>query len=180
MDATRAMRLVRAHAPAWGVDPGRVGVWGFSAGGHLASTLATHWDRGDAGADEPVERHGSRPDFAILCYPVITLYPPHTHGGSRVNLLGEEPNAALVEDLSTEGRVTADTPPTFLFHTDTDAGVPAENSVLFYSALRAAGVPAELHIYADGPHGVGLAAQHPVLGSWPARLEDWLRGRGII
>ena len=180
MDARRAMRLVRAHAAAWSVDASRVGAWGFSAGGHLAASLSTHWDRGDARADDPVERQCCRPDFSILAYPVITLEPQHTHWGSRCNLLGEAADPALVEELCTERRVAADAPPAFLFHTGDDGAVPAENSVRYYSALRAAGVPAELHIYAHGPHGVGLAPNDPVLGTWPARLEDWLRGRGIL
>ncbi len=177
-DVQRAIRLVRARAAEWRVDPRRVGVMGFSAGGHLASTVATHFDEGGAETDE-VERQSCRPDFAILCYPVISFVTPHAHAGSRRNLLGEEPDAELVKSLSNELHVTAETPPTFLFHTDADAGVVPENSILFYLALRRAGVPAELHIYERGPHGVGLAAQDPVLGSWTERLRDWLRGRGV-
>lgn len=177
-DVQRAIRLVRARAKEWHVDPCRVGVMGFSAGGHLASTVATHFDQGDGGMDE-VDRQSCRPDFAILCYPVISLVTPHAHAGSRRNLLGEEPDAELVKFLSNELQVTAETPPTFLFHTDADAGVVPENSILFYLALRRAGVPAELHIYERGPHGVGLAAEDPVLGSWAERLRDWLRGRGV-
>jgi len=166
-DAQRALRYVRTHAPELHIQPDRVGIWGFSAGGHLASTAATHFDT------------GARPDFAILAYPVITLEPPYAHQGSRRNLLGEEPDSKLVHDLSNQTQVTAATPPTFLFHTDGDKGVPAENSVMFYLALRKAGVPAELHIYERGPHGVGLASADPVLASWPARLEDWLKLRGL-
>ncbi|OPZ88060.1 MAG: Acetylxylan esterase precursor [bacterium ADurb.Bin429] len=180
MDAQRAMRLVRTHAAAWSVDAARVGVWGFSAGGHLAASLSTHWDRGSARAEDPVDRQSCRPDFSILVYPVITLEPPYTHLGSRQNLLGADPNPALVEDLSNERRVTAETPPAFLFHTDDDGAVPAMNSILYYQALKAASVPAELHIYARGHHGVGLAPNDPVLGTWPARLEDWLRGQGMM
>jgi len=166
-DAHQALRYVRAHAAEFHIQPDRVGIWGFSAGGHLASTAATHFDT------------GARPDFAILAYPVITLEPPYAHQGSRRNLLGEEPDSKLVHDLSNQTQVTAATPPTFLFHTDGDKGVLAENSVMFYLALRKAGVPAELHIYERGPHGVGLASADPVLASWPARLEDWLKLRGL-
>jgi acetyl esterase/lipase len=179
-DAQRALRTVRARAREWHIDPQRIGIWGFSAGGHLASTAGTHFDDGKPNADDPVERVGCRPDFLILCYPVITMMGPPTHGGSRHNLLGDHPDEALVENLSNDRQVTARTPPTFLFHTDADKGVLPENSVLFYLALRKAGVPAELHIYANGPHGVGLAPKDPVLSSWPDRLRDWLDGRGLM
>jgi acetyl esterase/lipase len=179
-DARRAVRLARAQAAAWSLDPARLGVWGFSAGGHLTASLGTHWDTGDQTSTDPVEWESCRPDFLILGYPVITMTLPHTHRGSRNNLLGEDPHPALVEEMSCEQRVTAETPPTFLFHTDNDGAVPVENSILFYSALRAAGVPAELHVYADGPHGVGLCLHHPILGTWPDRLEAWLRWRGVL
>jgi acetyl esterase/lipase len=179
-DVQRAVRTVRARAGEWGVEPRRVGVWGFSAGGHLASTAATHFDDGAPGADDPVERQGCRPDFAILAYPVISLKPPYSHGGSRDNLLGKGADEKLVESLSNETRVTAKTPPTFLFHTGEDRGVPPENSVLFYLALRKAGVPAELHVYEKGPHGVGLAPKAPVLSTWPQRLADWMKGRSLL
>jgi len=179
-DAQRAMRIIRARATEWQVDPGRIGVMGFSAGGHLATTLGTHYDAGNPEATDTIERLFCRPDFLILCYPVITTYPPYAHIGSRDNLLGENPSPALVELLANERQVTADTPPAFLFHTDNDAGVPPENSVLFYLALKKAGVPAELHIYADGPHGMGLGLHDPVIGTWPERLADWLRVRQII
>src|SRR5207248_3253484 len=120
------------------------------------------------------------PDFAILCYPVITLEPPYAHAGSRKNLLGDKPDAKLLESLCNERQVTPQTPPTFLMHTNADAGVVPENSVLFYLALRKAKVPAELHIYEKGPHGVGLAPRDPVLSAWPDRLEAWMTGRGLL
>lgn len=179
-DVQRAVRTARARAAEWGIDPKRVGVWGFSAGGHLASTVATHFDDGHADAPDPVERQGCRPDFLILAYPVITLEPPYTHRGSRDNLLGKQADPKLVGELSNDRRVTARTPPTFLFHTGNDRVVPPENSVLFYLALRKAGVPAELHVYESGPHGVGLAPHDPVLSSWPDRLAAWMESRGLL
>ncbi len=179
-DAKRALRIVRSRAAEFRIAPDRIGVWGFSAGGHLASTLATHFDDGDPGAADPVERVGCRPDFVILAYPVISLNTEYVHKGSRRSLLGDDPDPALLESLSNEKQITPRTPATFLFHTNEDKGVPAENSVLFYLGLRKAGVPAELHIYERGRHGVGLAADDPVLSTWPGRLADWLRIRGLL
>ncbi|MBI1916152.1 MAG: alpha/beta hydrolase [Planctomycetes bacterium] len=179
-DAQRALRTVRARAKDWDLDPKRVGIWGFSAGGHLASAAATHFDDGKADDPDPVERVSCRPDFAILCYPVITFKEPYVHKGSRSNLLGKDPPAELVESLSNETQVTPRTPPAFLFHTNADAGVVPENSILFYLALRKAKVPAELHIYEKGPHGVGLALKDSVLTTWKERLADWLAVRGAI
>jgi acetyl esterase/lipase len=179
-DAQRALRGVRARAKEWSVDPKRIGIWGFSAGGHLASTAATHFDSGKPDAEDPIDRVSCRPDFAILCYPVITMTPPYTHMGSRNNLLGSNPSPDLVESYSNEKQVRPDSPPTFLFHTTEDTGVPPENSILFYQALRKAHVPAELHIYEKGKHGVGLAQKDPVLSSWPDRLSAWLRQRGLL
>jgi acetyl esterase/lipase len=167
-DARKAMRTIRTRAAEFKIDPAKVGVMGFSAGGHLASTLSTHFQAGE------------RPDFAVLCYPVISFTTRYTHSGSMRNLLGTNPDPALVWGLSNELRVTAATPPTFLFHTNADSGVPPENSILYYMALRTAGVPAEMHIYQDGRHGVGLAPTDAVLSTWPARLRDWLGVRGII
>jgi acetyl esterase/lipase len=179
-DAQRALRVVRARAKEWNVDSNRVGIWGFSAGGHLASSAATHFDSGNPDTKDPTERVSCRPDFAILSYPVITMEPPYTHMGSRNNLLGPDPAPELVENYSNEKQVRSNTPPTFLFHTSEDKAVPSENSVLFYQALRKAQVPAELHIYEKGRHGVGLASNDPVLSSWPDRLTAWLRQRGIL
>ncbi len=167
-DARKAMRTIRARAAEFKIDPAKIGVMGFSAGGHLASTLSTHFQAGE------------RPDFAVLCYPVISFTTRYTHSGSMRNLLGNPPNPSLVWDLSNELKVTGETPPTFLFHTNADSGVPPENSILYYMALRTAGVPAEMHIYQEGRHGVGLAQTDPVLSTWPARLKDWLGVRGII
>jgi acetyl esterase/lipase len=178
-DAQRALRTVRAHASEWGIKPNQIGIWGFSAGGHLASTSGTHFDSGDTSAADPINRQSSRPDFMILAYPVISLEDPYAHVGSRLNLLGEKPDPALIEFLSNERQVTTQTPPTFLFHTTDDAVVPVENSVMFYLALRKAGIPAEMHIYPKGKHGVGLAQNDPVLRTWPDHLTDWLAAQGL-
>jgi acetyl esterase/lipase len=179
-DAQRAIRTVRARAKEWRVDPARVGILGFSAGGHLASTAATHFDDGQPAAADPVEQAASRPDFAVLGYPVISLYDPPAHSGSRRNLLGETPDPALVELLSNERLVTPRTPPTFLFHTADDQGVPVANAVLFFQALRAAGVPAEMHVFAHGRHGVGLAPDDPALSQWPKLCALWMKGLGLL
>ena len=177
-DAQRALRFVRQHAVEYGIAADKIGIWGFSAGGHLASTAGTHFDGGNSGAPDPIDRMSSRPDFMILSYPVISFTTPYTHRGSLRNLLGDAPDAQLAASLSSETQVSPQTPPTFLFHTSADTGVPPENSVLFYLALRKAGVPAEMHIYEPGPHGVGLALFDPVLSTWPARLADWMKLHG--
>jgi acetyl esterase/lipase len=179
-DAQRAIRTVRYKAAEYRVFPDRVGIMGFSAGGHLASTAGTHFDAGNADAADPIDRLSSRPDFLVLVYAVISFKPPYVHRGSLGALLGDQPDPKLVENLSNELQVTAQTPPTFLFHTSADKTVPAENSALFYLALRKAGVPAEMHIYEQGPHGVGLAQTDEALSTWPGRLADWLRGRGLL
>jgi acetyl esterase/lipase len=179
-DAQRALRYVRSHAQEFGIAPGRIGIWGFSAGGHLASTAATHFDAGKPSATDPVERVSSRPDFAILAYAVIDCSESFSHKGSCKSLLGDNPDPKLADYLSNEKQVTTQTPPTFLFQTDADQAVPAENSVSFYLALRKAHVPAELHIYERGQHGVGLAPKDLILSSWPLRLRDWLRAGGIM
>src|SRR5690606_29054092 len=157
LDAQRAIRLTRAHATDWGIDPAKVGIMGFSAGGHLASTSATHFDAGDPAATDPVDRLSSRPDFAILIYPVVSLDERVSHGGSRRNLLGETPSQEQVDFYSNELQVTAETPPTFLLHSGDDQAVPVENSLRFYRALIAHGVPAEMHLYPYGGHGYALA-----------------------
>lgn len=182
-DVLRAMRTVRHQADAVGVDPQRIGIWGFSAGGHLASTAATHFDLGLTTANDPIDKVSSRPDFAILCYPVITMEAAKTHKGSRKNLFGADryESQELVELLSNEKRVTSATPPCFVFHTVEDQAVPVENALSFFSALRAHGVNnSELHVYQTGRHGVGLAQADPVLKSWPDRLHDWLKVNKFI
>lgn len=180
LDAQRAIRLVRSRAEKLGLVGDRIGVWGFSAGGHLAATASTRFDGGNARASDPVDRLGSRPDFAILAYPVISFVAPWSHMGSAEGLLGKDGDARLLEELSADKRVTAWTPPTFLFHTNADTGVPPENAVAYYLALRASHVPAELHVYEKGQHGVGLAPTDPILSTWSARLGDWMKTRGLL
>lgn len=177
-DAARAIRTIRARAVEWQVDPDRIGILGFSAGGHLASTIATHFDSGKPDASDPIERVSSRPALAILIYPVITMREK-THAGSKKNLLGDNPSPDLIALLSNDEQVTKETPPTFLVHTMTDPGVPVDNTMLFAAALRKAGVPFELHLYERGPHGFGLGGNDPILSTWPARCADWLRVRGF-
>ena len=179
-DAQRAIRLVRSRAMEFGISPDRLGMMGFSAGGHLAATAATRFDRGNPDSSDPIDRASSRPDFLILAYPVISFDPAIAHAGSVRSLLGDSPDPKLLQELSAELHVTADTPPTFLFHTNADTGVPAENTVRFYLALRKAKVPAEMHIFENGPHGVGLALGNPALSLWPTLVTNWLRGRGLL
>lgn len=179
-DAQRAIRTVRARAKEWRVDPARIGILGFSAGGHLASSAGTHFDQGKTESPDAIENVSCRPDFLILCYPVISFTQPFAHQGSRKNLLGENPDPRLVESLSSELQVTPETPPTFLWHTDADTGVPPENSAAFYLALKKAKVPAELHVYEKGRHGLGLAQKEPGAAAWPAACVEWMRGRGLL
>jgi acetyl esterase/lipase len=179
-DAQRAVRLVRVRAAEFHVDADKVGLMGFSAGGHLASSAGTHFDAGKADAPDAIDRMSSRPDFLVLGYPVVSFTTPYTHKGSLKNLLGDNPDPELVKSLSSELQVTAQTPPTFLFTTSGDTAVPAENSVMFYLALHKAGVPAELHVFEKGPHGVGLGGMDPALEEWPRLLVNWFRTRGLL
>ena len=179
-DAQRAIRLVRSRATQWRLDPKRIGILGFSAGGHLASTAATHFDDGKPDASDAIERESSRPDFAVLCYAVISLVDPVAHSGSRRNLLGDPADPALVEWLSNEKQVTARTPPTFLWHTADDSAVPVENSLQFFEALHKAGVPGELHVFPHGRHGLGLAAGDPAVSQWPRLCAAWMEGLGLL
>ena len=179
-DAARAIRTVRARAGEWGVDPKRVGVMGSSAGGHLASTILTHFDGGKADAADLIERQSSRPNLGILCYAVITM-GTYTHQGSKNNLLGSAPSPELVKLLSNELQVTAQTPPCFIWHSFEDTAVPVENSLDFAAALRKAGVPFDLHIYQKGRHGIGLAAKPPFANAhpWAGDCLYWLAAQGF-
>ena len=187
-DAGRAIRTVRAGAEKWKLDPHKIAILGFSAGGHLASTAGTHFDAGKSDAEDPIERVSSRPDRMILVYPVIALATPYGHTGSLKNLLGDNPSRELVEHLSNERQVTKETPPTFIAHTNADKGVPAENALLFTLALRKAGVPVELHLFERGPHGLGLGGgtadfhvpAEPSFKAWPKLCETWLRNQGFL
>lgn len=181
IDVQRAIRHVRANATQLCVDPHRIGIIGFSAGGHLTSMAATMFDEKPAGAtDDAIDQVSARPDVAVPTYPVISMIDDFGHKGSRKNLLGPNDSDELARHVSTHLRVTENTPPIFIFQTDEDIVVPAENSVNFYLACRKHGVPAELHIYRPGPHGVGLFLGDPVLGTWSGHLRDWLRNQGFL
>jgi len=174
-DARRAMRIVRHNAGTWNIDAGKIGIMGFSAGGHLASSLGTHFDRGNQTAQDPVERESCRPDFMILMYPVISFVDPSTHAGSREALLGKNPDTALMTSFSSELQVRPDTPPTFLVHASDDQTVPVRNSLLMYDALHSRGIPVEMHILTEGGHGFGLGLGNPHVNSWTENLRLWLK-----
>ncbi|GGE49224.1 acetylesterase [Pullulanibacillus camelliae] len=175
LDAQRALRYVRYHAEEWGIKKNKVGILGFSAGGHLAATVGTHVDEGDAYAEDPLEKESARPDVMVLCYPVITLQSPYRHEGSMINLLGEQPDEGLLTSLSNELQVSQKTPPTFLWHTADDDSVPVENSLLFARALSQAHVPFDLHIFEQGPHGMGLATEDEHVRQWQEQCASWLK-----
>lgn len=179
-DAWRALRTARARAQEWNLDPGRVGILGFSAGGHLASTAGTHFDTVQPQAADPLKQIPTRPDFMILIYPVITFTEEFTHSGSKRHLLGEEVDLELARSLSSEQQVSSQTPPTFLVHAGDDRAVPPENSIFFFLALRRAGVPAELHLFESGGHGFGLAPHGPILSRWPELCRQWLERHGLL
>jgi acetyl esterase/lipase len=178
LDGQRAMRLVRSKAGQLNVDPNRIGIMGFSAGGHLAATVGTHFDAGDAKAADPIDRVSCRPDFMVLVYPVITM-GPKSHAGSRKNLLGDSPSAKLIDLLSNEKQVTKQTPPTFLAHATTDQAVPVANSAMFYEALKAHGVPAEFFELPTGAHGLGCG-KGAEWAAWQAKCLDWFKARGLV
>jgi acetyl esterase/lipase len=181
-DAARAVRTVRARAGEWKLDAQRVGIMGSSAGGHLASTLLTHFDAGKPDAEDPVERHSSRPDLGILCYPVISMTSAFTHEGSKRNLLGTNAPPEVAREVSSELQVTTNTPPCFIWHTWEDQGVPIENALSFVEALQRHGVRFDFHVYERGPHGLGLGTRdwapegrHP----WTRDCAFWLKERGF-
>lgn len=170
-DAQRAIRVVRANAEKWKLDPKRIGILGFSAGGHLASTASTHFDNGDATAADPIDKVSCRPDLSVLIYPVITMTSPKGHGGSRKNLLGADPKPELIELLSNEKQVTKDTPPAFLMHSTGDKGVPVENSDMYVEALKKNNIPHEYVRGEYGGHGFGLKP------FWDEKCIAWLRSQ---
>jgi len=185
-DAQRALRIMRSRASEWKIDADKIGIAGFSAGGHLASSAGTRSVEGDtsvegdADAEDPLERVSSRANFLVLIYPVISMQEGVTHAGSKKNLLGENPDDELVRSLSNELQVTAETGPTFLVNAYDDKAVPAENSLLFYQALRKHKVPAEMHLYEIGGHGFGMYRGDRTADRWPDLLEGWLQGRGLM
>lgn len=174
LDAQRAMRLVRFNAEKWNLDPGKIGIMGFSAGGHLASTLSTHFDAGDPDSSDPVEQQSCRPDFSILMYPVISFSDEFTHQGSREALLGKDPDPDLVRNFSNELQVTTDTPPAILIHSADDQGVPVQNSLAYYKSLQENQISSELHVYPYGGHGYSLAIGQGHLSTWPDRVIEWI------
>ena len=181
MDAQRAIRTVRGNFEKWNIDPKKIGIMGFSAGGHLASSAGTHFDYGKKDSKDPIEKQSCRPDFMVLCYPVISFTAGYSHFGSRDNLLGKSADPGLVKLMSNELQVTKDTPPTFLVHSTDDTVVPPENSIAFYSALRKNGVKAEMHIYLKGGHGYGMRKNSCVAAAdWPGRCRAWMKENGFL
>lgn len=175
-DAQRAIRMVRARASEWQIDPERIGILGFSAGGHLAATAGTQWDHGDPTAADPILRASCRPDVMVLCYPVISFMLA-CHRGSLINLLGEEVTLEQRRALSAELQVTHETPPAFIWHTADDAAVDVDNALVMASALRQHGVDFALHVFPHGAHGLGLAADHPDAKVWPDLCARFLRSQ---
>ena len=179
-DAQRAMRIIRKNSKKWEINSKKIGVLGFSAGGHLASTLSTHHDQGIRRSNLEIEKFASRPDFSILIYPVVTMKQPYVHMGSRKSLIGKVPSNEIVEYFSNEMQVKADTPPAILIHSDNDLGVLVENSVNYYLALRKHKIPAALHVWEDGGHGYGLAKGQGSIKDWPNICQNWMIQRKLI
>lgn len=182
LDVQRAMRMTRSMAKELKVDAKKIGLMGFSAGGHLASTGGTHYDKGDSAAKDPIDQVGCRPDFLVLIYPAVSM-GEFAHKGSREILFGKTPDPKMIEEFSNEKHVTKDTPPTFMVHTTDDKSVVVQNSLLFFTELQKNKIPSELHVYEKGGHGYGLGAakkKNPILETWPGRLEDWLKNREIL
>lgn len=178
-DAKQAMRIIRLHASAWNINPSQIGVLGFSAGGHLASTLSTQFDYGKNTSDK-IKTFSSRPDFSVLVYPVISMQDAYTHKGSRHSLLGNNPTNEEIIAYSNELQVKADTPPAILIHASNDLAVIPENSIVYYKALLKKNIPAALHIWEDGGHGFGLYREKGSVKYWPDTVREWLVQRGIL
>ena len=179
-DVLRAVRIVRARAAEFKINPDRIGVMGSSAGGHLAASAGTLFAHADGKTGASLDSVKARPDFLILMYPVITMKDPSAHAGSRENLLGKQPTPELLRLMSVEDQVTADTPPTLLIHTQEDKAVPVENSIVFYQALTRAGVPAEMYLFERGSHGMGMRDGLGTASNWHKRAEEWLNARGLL
>jgi acetyl esterase/lipase len=180
LDVLRAVRIVRSRAAEWGVDPKRIGVFGSSAGGHLAISAATLYAAPEGKTGAALDKVSGRPDFIVVAYPVVSMRPPLAHGGSRKNLIGDHPSEELINHLSVERQVTRETPPAFIVHTQEDQSVPVENSVALYQALRANAVPVEMHLFVHGPHGFGLKPGLGPTSEWPKRCEEWMRSQGWL
>jgi len=180
LDGYRSVRWVRSHAADFGIAPDRIGMWGFSAGGHLVGMVGTHFEDGNPQAADPIDRVSDRPDFVISSYGVLSMQPGIGKPGAMALLLGTHPSPEVLDDVSPDKHVTPRTPPFFLFATTFDEGVPVVCTVSFYTALVRARVPAEMHIFQQGPHGVALGQSYPELASWPDLLENWLRLNGWI
>tara|TARA_B100001057_G_scaffold39907_1_gene35871 strand:- start:571 stop:1500 length:930 start_codon:yes stop_codon:yes gene_type:complete len=181
-DALRAMRIIRSNSKKWDVNPNKIGVLGFSAGGHLASTLSTHHDNGLDLSEIEIDKTSSRPDFSVLVYPVITMQDTHyTNNGTKENLLGKKPSKDFKDYFSNELQVKEDTPPAILIHTNEDIGVPPENSINYYLALRKFNIPSALHIWEGGTHGLGLANNYDgSFKNWPNTVKNWMVERGLL
>ena len=180
LDAEQAIRLVRSKSKEWNIDPKKIGVIGFSAGGHLASTVSTHFDYGSETSEDKIEKTSSRPDYSILIYPVITMKKNETNGWTRDNLIGKNPDQEKVKKFSGELNVSKDTPPAILIHTSDDTVVKPINSINYYLALKRHNIPAALHIWEKGGHGYGISEAKGAVRSWPQVVRDWMIQRKII
>lgn len=176
MDAQRALRIIRYNSDKWNIDSSKIGVMGFSAGGHLASSLSVHFDYGKPDLTDPIEKVSCRPDFSILIYPVISFKNTKKHTGSSIALIGEKPDTSLINYYSSELQVKHNCPPTFIVHSADDLGVPYQNSILYFEALIEKKIPAELHIFKSGGHGYGLGIKDKSLRNWPELCYDWIVG----
>jgi len=179
-DAQQAMRMVRLHAEKWAVDPTKIGIAGFSAGGHLASTLSTHFDTGDKDANTPIGKLSCRPDFSVLLYPVVTFKEEWGHMGSRENLIGKTNDWKIIEKFSNELQVTKQTPPAFIALADDDTGVKPRNSIEYYLSLKREGIQAELHIFREGGHGFGMHKTGKAHDQWPLMMVEWMKAMKYI
>jgi acetyl esterase/lipase len=180
MDAQRSIRIIRSNAEEWGYNPDKIGVLGFSAGGHLASTLSVHNDNGIENSKIEIEKIGSRPDFSILIYPVITMKDPYAHSGSRESLLGKKPSKEDIKYFSPEMQVNTNTPPAILIHSTDDEVVPVENSIMYYRALIKNNIPASIHVWENGGHGYGISRAVGSVKSWTKITQEWIVQRQLI